>query len=169
MKVNTTTKYGGSAKENRDGFKLDLTADLSDEQIREAAAIGLASIAYRAGANVINKALEVDSNSGAEFSDDAAERIQSALTNWAASDESPLKGGFDLAVNASRHVHGATQDVKMTDERNAYARHGKAGDLPAFAKTVGYDGAVGDGVAENAPVEFLRAIRRYVNEQLKTL
>jgi hypothetical protein len=119
MVIKTETKYGGSAKENRDGFALVLEADVSEAQRDALAAIGLASLGYRGGASAINKALEVDSNSAAEFSDDAARKVESALEAWAAGADgkaagfsakgdnaNPLGEGFTLSVSASRHEHG---------------------------------------------------------------
>ena len=58
---------------------------------------------------------------------------------------------------------GSTATIKYAGERKAYARHGVAGDLEAFAAKVGYEGEVGDGTAENAPVEFLQAIKKFVD------
>lgn len=119
MVIKTETKYGGSAKENRDGFGLVLEADVTEAQRDALAAIGLASLGYRGGASAINKALEVDSNSAAEYSDDAARKVEAALQEWAQGAEgkaagfsakgdnaNPLGEGFTLSVTASRHEHG---------------------------------------------------------------
>lgn len=119
MVITTETKYGGSAKENRDGFGLVLEADVSEAQRDALAAIGLASLGYRGGASAINKALEVDSNSAAEYSDEAAQKVEAALQAWAQGGEgkaagfsakgdnaNPLGEGFTLSVTASRHEHG---------------------------------------------------------------
>lgn len=116
MVVTTETKYGGSAKESRDGFGLALSAEVNKDQLAALAAIGLASLAYRGGASVINKALDVESNSGAEYSDDAARKVETALSDWATKgsgfkvdgdNANPLGAGFTLSVTASRHEHGA--------------------------------------------------------------
>ena len=66
-------------------------------------------------------------------------------------------------VAIDRYEGGGKAEIKYAGERKAYARHGVAGDLPAFAEKIGYEGEVGDGTAENAPVEFLRAIKAYVD------
>lgn len=117
MVIKTETKYGGSAKEGRDGFGLALEADVSEAQLASLAAIGLASLAYRGGASVINKALDVESNSKAEFSDEGAEKVQTALEDWAGKgsgfkvdgeNANPLGAGFTLSVTATRHEHGET-------------------------------------------------------------
>lgn len=64
---------------------------------------------------------------------------------------------------------GTEADVKMTDERNAYARNAEAGKLEQLAKKVGYTGDLGDGAAVEAPVEFLRAIRAWSKEMVKNI
>lgn len=61
------------------------------------------------------------------------------------------------------------QDVKMTDERNAYARNAESGKLEALAKKVGYTGDLGSGTSAEAPVEFLRAIRAWSKEMVKNI
>src|SRR6266446_6474752 len=101
MKVKATTKYGGNAQESRDGFKINAEAEVSDAQVPILCGIGLASVLYRAGASVINDALQVKSNSKAEFSDEDATKIASALARWAKSEDSPLDGGFTLGAQVS--------------------------------------------------------------------
>lgn len=118
MQVTATTKYGGSAKENRDGFALELMADLNDAQMAAMAAIGLASLGYRGGAGAVNKALKVESNSETEFSDESATAIETALAEYAKGgagfskkpsegEPNPLSEGFELVVSATRHEHGS--------------------------------------------------------------
>lgn len=115
MVIKTETKYGGSAKESRDGFGLALEADVNEAQLAALAAIGLASLGYRGGASVINKALDVESNSAAEYSDESAATVAKALEDWAekgagfkvdGDNANPLGAGFTLSVNATRHEHG---------------------------------------------------------------
>jgi hypothetical protein len=117
MVIKTETKYGGSAKESRDGFALALEADVNEGQLAALAAIGLASLAYRGGASVINKALKVDSNSAAEYSDEGAATVATSIEEWAGKgagfkvdgeNGNPLGAGFVLSVTATRHEHGET-------------------------------------------------------------
>lgn len=171
--ISATTKYGGSAKENRDGFKLAATASVSSEQLVLLAIEGLASILYRGGASVLNETLGVKKNSETEYDSDAAELIADALQKWAKDEKDcPLsskdeKGNsvpspFDLSIEVSRYEHGQGSTVKFAAERQVYARHGKAKDLQEFATKMNYDGELGDGSAENAPEAFLQAIKTFV-------
>lgn len=80
-------------------------------------------------------------------------------------DES-IKLNVDCTVE---QYFGTEVDVKMTDERNAYARNAESGKLTQLAKKVGYVGDLGEGAAAEAPVEFLRAIRAWSKEMVKNI
>ena len=71
-----------------------------------------------------------------------------------------------VEVEVTEHVE-TVQDVKMTDERNAYGRNGENRSLAVLAKKVGYTGELGDGTKSGAPIDFLRAIRAWSKEQIK--
>lgn len=160
MKITATTKYGGSAKENRDGFKIEAEAEISEKQLNELAAIGLASVLYRAGAGAMNKALKVESNSLTEFSDEAAAKLSVALGEWAEDEkESPLTDGFALNTAITRHVHGESAETKFAAERRIYVA--KKEKLDKLAALVNYDGELGDGSSDGAPEAFLQAIRNW--------
>lgn len=167
MKLQTKSTFGN--------FAIEAEADVTAEQRDYLANLGLLQVLQRSPASAAEKALAGYDKRPSGFKRDSIPFSEANAETLTAEMEKPISFGEDSGVEPIECAVRVTEyvptvaDVKMTDERNAYARHGKAGDLPAFAKTVGYDGQVGDGVAENAPVEFLRAIRRYVNEQLKTL
>lgn len=62
---------------------------------------------------------------------------------------------------------GSTQDTKYAAERAKYNQ--RKDSLQKLADTVGYDGELGDGIAANAPEEFLKAIRAWVKAQADKL
>lgn len=160
MKITTTTKYGGSAKESRDGFKLAAEAEISQEQLPILASIGLASILYRGGASVMNEALKVRSNSESEFNDADAAKLVTAVVKWARGEDSPLKGGFELKLNVSRHVHGEGTEPKFVGEKKMINRHIASGDIDEWAlDKVGYKG---DGQFDTDNVEFMKAVKAYI-------
>lgn len=161
MKITTTTKYGGSATDSRDGFKIAASAEISDKQLPLLASIGLASVLYRGGASVINDALGVRSNSKAEFSDADAAKINAALTKWAKGEDSPIEGGFDLSAVITRHVHGEGAEPKYFEEKKIVNRHVQAKDVYAWATdTVGFK-SESDAELTVENVEFLKAVKAY--------
>lgn len=173
MVIKTETKYGGSAKESRDGFALVLEADVSEAQRDALAAIGLASLGYRGGASAINKALEVDSNSAAEYSDEAARKVESTLQVWAqgadgkaagfsakGENANPLGEGFTLSVTASRHEHGESGASPM--KRATAFVDAILGDAEKEAQMRGLFGTMG---LENASGADREALIAFANKQ----
>lgn len=163
MKVNTTTKYGGSAQESRDGFKLTASAEISEKQAEMLQSIGLASVLYRAGASVANEILGVKSNSKAEYSDADAAKLAAGLAKWAKGEDSPLEGGFDLTVAVSRYVHGEGQAPKYVEEKTLIARHIKDGD---FAQWMSDQVKFPATAADIENVEVLKAVKAYKQRRL---
>jgi len=166
MKIQATTKYGGSAQENRDGFKIAATAEISDAQLPVLAGIGLASVLYRAGAGVINEALNVKSNSKAEFSDADAQTITTALAKWAQGGDSPLKGGFNLGAQITRYVHGEGTTPKYVEEKRIIARHVASGD---FAQWMSEEVEFPATAADAEKTEVLAAVKAYKQRRLETM
>jgi hypothetical protein len=82
--------------------------------------------------------------------------------------DEPVYAELNADVNVEQYVP-KEQDIVMADERAAYARRGKAGELEELAAKVNFDGEVGDGTAENAPVDFLRAIRAWSKAQVAAI
>ena len=160
MDINTTTKYGGSAKESRDGFKIAAkVTGLTQEQLIWFACVGLASTLYRAGASVANEILKVRSNSEAEFSEADAAKLSAGLAKWAKGEDSPLKGGFNLSTTITRHVHGEGQAPVYAEEKKIVARHVREGDVVTWAiDKVGFNG---EGELDTENVEFLKAVKAY--------
>ena len=162
--IKATTKYGGSAKEARDGFKINAVAQVTDEQKDVFASFGLASVLYRAGASAVNRELGVDNNSQCEFSDADARKIEKFLSAWAKGEDSPVEGGFNLVATLTRHVHGEGTTPKYFDEKKIVARHIEAKDIVTWASdVVGFNGE-GDLDVEN--VEFLKAVKAYKTRML---
>lgn len=110
MQIKATTKYGGQSASNgkpaRDGFKLAFEAELTQEQVVEAAAIGLATLNY-ACASRVNTALGAKKNADVEFTDANARIVEATIAKHAAENGFFLSSGFKVVVNATRHIHGA--------------------------------------------------------------
>lgn len=109
------------------------------------------------------------------FSADAADVLKKHLSSFKVEvgrDEknAPIYASIAMEVEVTEKPDSST-DVVMKDERAAYARRkGDTDALVELAEKVGYEGEeMGDGTAENAPVEFLRAIRAWSKAQTKAL
>jgi hypothetical protein len=84
-------------------------------------------------------------------------------------------GSFEIAegvtlestVTVEQYFGAETAESKYTAERAKYVQ--RKDTLDKLAKAVGYDGPVGDGTADNAPKEFLVAIRAWVKAQADAL
>lgn len=105
------------------------------------------------------------------FSDGNAETLRknlSKLTFKVGEGDAAKEYQFTADVVVEKYVP-TEADIKMPDERAAYARNAKADTLDKLAEKVGFDGEVGDGTAENAPVDFLRAIRAWSKAQVAAI
>jgi hypothetical protein len=163
MKINTKSTFGN--------FSIEAEADVSDEQRDALASLGLLQVLQRSPASAAEKALagydkrpSGFKRDSIPFSEQNAETLEKAL-------QAPISiadgvEDVECAVNVTEYVP-TESDVKMPDERAAYARN--AAQLPKLAAKVGYAGDVGDGSKENAPVEFLRAIRAWSKAQIAAL
>lgn len=105
------------------------------------------------------------------YSDEGAELLRESLSGFkfeTGRDEKDEAILASLTADVEVELYeGSAADVKLNDERAAYARN--AAKLPALAAKIEYDGELGDGTKENAPVEFLRAIRVYSKKMLAEL
>jgi ubiquitin len=165
MKLQTKSTFGN--------FAIEAEAEVSEAQRDYLANLGLLQVLQRSPASAAEKALAGYDKRPSGFKRDSIPFSEANASTLTAEMEKPISFGEDsgvepieCAVSVTEYVPSVA-DVKMTDERNAYARHGKAGDLPAFAAKVGYDGQLGDGTKEGAPVDFLRAIKRFTDEWLR--
>lgn len=162
-------------------FKWNAEAEIDEAMMPVLCALGALQVAQRTPSSAAEKALAGYDKRPAGFKRDSIpfseagastlEECLEAMKVEVGRDDKdqPIFAVIKAAVEVVEYIP-TVGDVKMTDERNAYARHGKAGDLEAFAKKVGYAGAdMGDGTAENAPVEFIRAIRKFSQDALKQL
>lgn len=161
-------------------FAWSATADVSDELVSVLAPLGALQLAQRSPSTAAEKVLagyekrpKGFNRNTIPFSEVGAETLAKNLrtirleTGRNEKDE-PVYAEIKADVTVVEHVPSEA-DVKMPDERAAYARNAKADTLDKLAEKVGFEGEVGDGTAENAPVEFLRAIRQWSRDQLKTL
>lgn len=165
MKLQTKSTFGN--------FAIEAEANVTDAQRDYLAGLGLLQVLQRSPASAAEKALAGYDKRPSGFKRDSIPFSEANAQTLADEMEKPISFGEDsgvepieCSITVSEYVPSVA-DVKMTDERNAYARN--ASKLQALATKVGYAGALGDGTKENAPVEFLRAIRAWTNEQLKAL
>lgn len=170
MKIQYGSRFGN--------FKWIAEADIADALIPTLLQLGCLQLGQRSPSTAAEKEMagyekrpakfERDS---IDFSDEAAAILAKHLsamkveTGRNEKDE-PIFATIEADVKVEKY-EGSTADVKMLGERAAYGRH--SADLADFAKLVGYAGELGDGKAENAPVAFLRAIKAYIDAQLKAL
>lgn len=165
MKLNTNSTFGN--------FAITAEAEVSDAQRDVLASYGLLQLLQRSPASAAEKAMAGYDKRPAGFKRDSIAFSEANAEKLTAELQKPIKvedGIADLNVEVVVTEYVPTEsDVKMPDERAAYARNGKAGSLPALATKVGFAGEVGDGTTENAPVEFLRAIRAYAKAQVAGL
>lgn len=73
---------------------------------------------------------------------------------------------LDLEITVTEHVSTAA-DAKLTEERAKYASKTTPESQKALMDTVGYAGEYGDGTVEGAPMELLRAIRKYTTAKAR--
>jgi hypothetical protein len=164
MKLNTKSTFGN--------FAIEAEADVDEAQRDILAGLGLLQVLQRSPASAAEKAMAGYDKRPSGFKRDSipfnpanAEKLTEAL-------EKPIEIAKDMSISCAVAVSEyvpTEADVKMPDERAAYARNAKAGTLDALAEKVGFDGEVGDGTAENAPVEFLRAIRAWSKAQVAAI
>lgn len=168
MKINTSSTFGN--------FAITAEANVSDALRDALANLGFLQVMQRSPASAAEKALagydkrpSGFKRDSIPFSEDNAETLRKNLANMKftiGEGEASQEFNIDAEVLVTEHIPSVA-DVKMNDERAAYGRN--AGKLDKLASKVGYTGNVGDGIPANAPVEFLRAIRNWTTEQLKSL
>lgn len=161
-------------------YRWDAIADISDELVAVLAPLGALQIGQRSPSTAAEKEMagyekrpKGFNRNTISFSEVGAETLAKHLKTMRVEigrneKDEPVYASISADVTVTKYVPKET-DVVMADERAAYARNAKADTLDKLAEKVGFDGEVGDGTAENAPVEFLRAIRQWSRDQLKTL
>lgn len=171
-----TIKYGSVFG----NFKWNAEASVSDELINALLPLGALQIAQRSPSTAAEKAIakyekrpKGFNRNTIPFSPEGADILAKNLREMRVEigrneKDEPVYATLKATVSVEKY-EPAEADVKMPDERAAYARNAKAGTLDKLAAKVGFDGESGDGTAENAPVEFLRAIKQWSRDQLKTL
>jgi hypothetical protein len=163
MKLETKSTFGN--------FSIAAEAEVDDAQRDYLASLGLLQLLQRSPASAAEKAMAGYDKRPSGFKRDSIPFNTDNAAVLTQELEKPIKAEdgiapIECAVEVSEYVP-AEADVKMNDERAAYARNGKQ--LEKLASKVGYEGALGDGTKENAPVEFLRAIRAWTKAQLAAL
>jgi hypothetical protein len=156
MKIQTKSTFGN--------FAIEAEVEATDSQRDALATLGLLQLLQRSPASAAEKALAGYDKRPEGFKRNSIEFTEANAATLTEAMEKPLAVGDGVAdlqatVVVSEYVP-TVGEVKMTAEREAYARH--AGDLEAFAKVVGYAGTdLGDGTKDGAPADFVRAIRKY--------
>lgn len=157
MKIETKSTFGN--------FSILAEADVTDEQRDALANLGFLQLLQRSPASAAEKAMagyekrpEGFKRNSIPFSQENADKLTAAL-------EKPIGVGegitdIEATVVVSEYVP-TVADVKLIDERNSYVKFSAANRGAEVATKVGYSGELGDGTSENAPVEFLRAIRAW--------
>lgn len=161
-------------------YRWDATADISDDLVAVLAPLGALQIGQRSPSTAAEKVMagyekrpKGFNRNTIPFSPEGAETLKKNLSAMRVEigrneKDEPVYGTINADVTVQKY-EPTEADVKMPDERAAYARNAKAGKLDALAEKVEYDGEVGDGTAENAPVEFLRAIRAWSKAQVAAI
>lgn len=162
-------------------FKFTIDAEVSDTQRDALAQLGLLQLAQRSPATAAEKKMAGYDKRPAgfkrtsiAFSEENAAVLREALGKIkvpVGEDEKGNEITEDLLcdVTVSEYVPGEGSEPKFASERAKYVQRAGEGKLEALAAGVGYDGDLGDGTAEGAPIEFLRAIRAKVQEMAKSL
>lgn len=156
-------------------FEWLAEAEVSDEMVSLLAPLGALQIAQRSPSTAAEKQMAgydkrplKFQRGSIPFSEADAETLRkhlSKLTFKVGEGDAARECQFTADVTVSEYVP-TEADVKMADERKAYARNGEKNTLDKLAAKVGFAGEVGDGKSENAPVEFLRAIRAWAKAQV---
>ena len=151
---------------------MEAETEVSQEQLEILGGFGLLQILQRSPMSKAEKALAGYEKRPAGFKRDSIPFNEENAGKLAKVLSEPIEiaegNKVECVVNVTEYVP-TEADVKMPDERAAYARNAKADTLDALATKVGFDGEVGDGTAENAPVDFLRAIRAWSKAQVAAI
>lgn len=166
LKTNTT--FGN--------FAIVAEAEVSEAQLGVLANAGLLQILQRSPATAAEKLLAKYDKRPAGFQRNSIPFSEANAIILADELQKPIEigeNGSKSKVNATvivtEHVPNASE-VKFAAERAKYAsKNGDAEKLAKLAEAVGYKGEVGSGKADEAPVEFLAAIKEWVAVQFKAL
>lgn len=164
MKVTATTTYGGSAKENRSGFGLSITAEIPESLYAVFITEGLKSFTYRGGASHVNGALGVTKNSTSTYSPERARKVEEALNTWF-KNAGPNKRGTDFALPtgvevktvALEHSYDDTSDNRVR-ARAVLARWKSQGNIERKVQLYGAAAELefdGDITNDDEVVEFI--------------
>lgn len=161
MKLNTKSTFGN--------FSIVVEAEVDEAQRDILAGLGLLQVLQRSPASAAEKKLAGYEKRPSGFKRDSILFTEENALTLANTMSEPIEiaEGVKItpAITVSEYVP-TEADVKMADERRAYARNGEKNTLDKLAAKVGFAGEVGDGKSENAPVEFLRAIRAWAKAQV---
>lgn len=163
MKLNTSSTFGN--------FAIVAETEVSDKQRDALANLGLLQLLQRSPASAAEKAMAGYEKRPSGFKRDSIAFSSLNAETLAKAMQAPIKVGEGIEdllceIVVTKYVP-PVGEIKLTDERKAYARN--AAKLPALAAKVDYKGEIGDGTEENAPVDFLRAIRAWSKAQVAAI
>lgn len=158
-------------------FKFNLKAELTEKQTQVLATAGLLQIAQRSPATAAEKELakydkkrpEGFKRTDIPFSPEGAAVLKKHLSKLQVdvSDDETKEVLEDILVDVevSEHVPGEGATPKFTREREIYVARAGENRLDELAAKVGYAGDTGDGTNDGAPVEFLRAMKAFIDAE----
>jgi hypothetical protein len=160
-------------------FLVTIEADVTAEQQATLANFGLRWLAQRnsnvdkilggfdVGADGKAKRKESWTRNDAEYSAELAEKLAESYGTLKAKD-GEKEFTLDTLVDVSENTREGSAP-KLAKERTLYVKRGGEGKLSLVAEKVGYEGPIGDGTADGAPLEFLRAIKAWTDAQAAML
>ncbi len=163
-------------------YRYEAEAEIPDNAVPALLAAGLLQVAQRSPSTAAEKEMAgyekrpkgFDRNS-IPFTAKGAEILEKHIGGLSIeigrdAKDNPIMVEIPAVVTVSEKPESGDAASKFTAERAKYAS--KKGDetlLRKLADAVGYDGELGDGTAENAPEDFLKAIRAWVRAQAEAL
>lgn len=169
-----TIKFGS----NFGQYRYEAEANVPDEAIDTLLAAGLLQIAQRSPSTAAEKAMAgyekrpkgFDRNS-IPFSKDGAETLEGQISTMEVEigrngKDEPITVTIESTVVVEEKPETSVE-TKFVAERAKYVQ--RKDTLAKLATAVGYEGELGDGTTEGAPMDFLKAIRAWVRAQAEQL
>lgn len=155
-------------------FKVSGEAEVTDAQADILRDLGTLQVVQRVPFSAAEKSMAGYSKRPKEFKRVSIPFNDENTLKFLAVLEAPVEiaEGVEITlsnVEITQHVPTITE-VKYAAERAKYAsKNAVPAALKKLADAVSYTGELGDGTAENAPVEFLEAIKSWIKSQLESV
>lgn len=155
-------------------FAISGSATVTDEEFQILADGGTLQFTQRIPFSNAEKAMAGYAKRPAGFKRNTIPFTEDNVAKFQLELEKPIEIADGVTINLeeveiTQHVPTITE-VKYAAERQKYAS--KLGDeklLAKLASAVGYDGELGDGTADNAPIAFLESIKAWIKSQLESV